>query len=334
MIPVCTFNDTQAPEIVSCTSLVNYCKTPEEIYTIPVIAATDNCVSLTYSYTITGATSRSGSSHDASGNFAAGISVINWTVTDAAGNTNTCQTTVTINNNPVVTIPDAYALPSGVLPNTVYIGYAPASSLVLVADVSDGTIPYTYSWSDGSTESSMTVSPATTTTYLLTVTDANGCQAVTSKDVAVMDIRAGKNNNKVSICHKPGEQGSSLEISRNGNAVAAHLGHGDMLGACPETSMVASRGAKPVINEKVIGKMIIRVMPNPSANHFLIRVEGVESSAKTNLKVIDILGRVIEQRNNLQNNQVLQIGDKYHRGIYFVEISNGKEKAIMKIIRR
>lgn len=58
-----------------------------------------------------------------------------------------------------VTIPDAFALPSGVLPNTVYIGYAPASSLTLTSVVTGGTGPYNYTWSNGSHANAITVSP-------------------------------------------------------------------------------------------------------------------------------------------------------------------------------
>src|SRR6185436_8122750 len=117
--------------------------------------------------------------------FNIGSSTITWTATDDWGNTATCQTTVVVNTNPQVTIPDAFALPSGVLPNTVYIGYAPASSLTLTSSVSSGTPLYSYSWSSGSTASSTTVSPVIATTYTLTVTDANGCQGTASKLVSV-----------------------------------------------------------------------------------------------------------------------------------------------------
>ena len=66
-----------------------------------------------------------------------------------------------------VSIPDAFALPSGVLANTVYPAYAPASSLTLQANVSGGTAPYSYNWSNGATTSSITVSPTTTTSILV-----------------------------------------------------------------------------------------------------------------------------------------------------------------------
>ena len=76
-----------------------------------------------------------------------------------------------------VTIPDAFALAQGVLPNTVYPAYAPASSLTLQANVSGGTGPYTFSWSNGATTASNTVSPLVTTTYTVNVKDQIGCPA-------------------------------------------------------------------------------------------------------------------------------------------------------------
>ncbi|MBV9988516.1 MAG: HYR domain-containing protein [Chitinophagaceae bacterium] len=73
-------------------------------YTIPVLAASDNCGAVTISYAITGATSRTGTGNNASGAFNAGVSTITWTVKDAAGNTATSNTTVTINAIPVASI--------------------------------------------------------------------------------------------------------------------------------------------------------------------------------------------------------------------------------------
>jgi hypothetical protein len=221
-------------------------------------------------------------------------------------------------------------LGSGVLPNTVYLGYDPASSLVLTANV-NGNEPYSYTWSDGNTASSTRVNPVTTTTYLVTVTDANGCHAIAGKDINVMDI-SGSKNHKVIICHNE-DNPSSLEISGNGNAVEAHLAHGDMLGACAAARPVVSATA-PSILERSLGQMVIRVMPNPSSHHFSIRLEGGETGSTNQLRVFDIMGRIVEQRVHLRSNQTIQVGDQYQRGIYFVEISNGKEKTVMKLIRQ
>ena len=84
------------------------------------------------------------------------------------GCTNTAQTTVTVNSNPTAT-PTAS-------PTTVTSG----GSSSLSAGAASGNGSYTYSWDNGGTLSSTTVTnptatPTTATTYSVTVTDGNGC---------------------------------------------------------------------------------------------------------------------------------------------------------------
>jgi gliding motility-associated-like protein len=92
-----------APTIVNCPSDQTFCADASGSYTIPEITATDDCPgTLDYAYTISGATTRTGTGTDASGIFAEGVSTIDWTVTDNCGNVSTCQTIVTIEPLPVV----------------------------------------------------------------------------------------------------------------------------------------------------------------------------------------------------------------------------------------
>lgn len=58
----------------------------------------------------------------------------------------------------------------------------------LTATVSGGTLPYTYFWSDGGSTSTITISPGSTTTYTVTVTDKNGC---TSIAIVTVDVLCG-----------------------------------------------------------------------------------------------------------------------------------------------
>lgn len=53
------------------------------------------------------------------------------------------------------------------------------------AVISGGTYEYTYYWSTSSTDSVITVSPYTTSTYWLTITDANGCVGTDSVEIGV-----------------------------------------------------------------------------------------------------------------------------------------------------
>jgi len=99
--------------VVSCPPAQDFCSNATGIYTIPSVTATDNCGgTLTYSYAITGATTRNGSGTNASGPFNIGISTIEWTISDECNNTASCQTVVTITETPVLSFVSALCDPS------------------------------------------------------------------------------------------------------------------------------------------------------------------------------------------------------------------------------
>ena len=318
------FENKVAPQVTNCPVVTPFCVSNTGNYIIPTFIATDDCGDgISYSYNITGVTTRTGNTNNASGVFNIGTSTINWTATDDWGNTSTCQTTVTINANPTVTILDAFVLPSGTLANTVYIGYSPASSITLIASGSGGAPGYSYSWSSGSTSSTATVSPIVNTNYTVTITDQNGCQSSNSKLISVMDIRGGNKNDKVKVCH------NSNTIVVDGNSVISHLAHGDMLGDCGTSGAITKSSIEKETLEK--NKLAIVAMPNPSAKGFTINVTG-EIRSQLKLRVMDISGRIIETKNVISN-QTIRIGDNYRTGIYLAEIMQGNERKIVKLVK-
>jgi hypothetical protein len=219
-----------------------------------------------------------------------------------------------------VSIPDAFALSSGTLANTVYPAYAPASSLTLQANATGGNGTYTYNWSNSATTSSITVSPTVMTTYSVSVKDQNGCPGSASKVVKVMDISGGKNGDKIVICH----HGNTLTIGYTG--VADHLGHNDMLGSCESNT---GRITSAIMIEADLG---IKVLGNPSPDYFDIKI-GSSASNNMQLIVYDNLGRVIERKTSLQSNQIVRFGNSYQAGIYLVEIVQGTQKQTLKLIK-
>lgn len=325
------FRNTTAPVFAAYNDDQKYCVTENGQYTIPAITATDDCGdAVSYSYSITGATERNGTGTDASGVFNPGTSTITWTTADSWGNSTNHQSTVTVNTNPAVTIPDAYALPSGTLANTVYIGYTPASSITLTAIATGGSPEYSYSWSNGSLTATAAVNPTANTTYAVTVTDNNGCTATALKDIAVVDIRGGNNNNKVIICHNKGtKSNSTLVIGQDG--VADHLAHGDMLGTC--TTATGAAPAGKIAMAAITGKLTATVMPNPAITQFTISTVSGNNQTPLSLKVTDLTGRLIEQRTNLRVGQTISLGQQYQKGVYFVELAQGVDKVTMKLIK-
>jgi gliding motility-associated-like protein len=92
------------------------------------------------------------------------------------------------------------------------------SSASLSSNVSGGTAPYNFMWSpNGGTAPNTVVSPNVSTTYTLTVTDNNGCQAATNIAIAV-NPSPGANviNNQLVGC-APVCASFSLAQNQNGN---------------------------------------------------------------------------------------------------------------------
>ncbi|MCH8902446.1 MAG: T9SS type A sorting domain-containing protein [Bacteroidetes bacterium] len=117
---------------------------------------------------------------------------------------------------------------------TVFLGYAPQACADLTASVTSGTAPFTYNWSTGETTSKITVCPDVTTTFTVIVSDANNCKDTAEVLVNVVDVRCGKNSDKVSICHHaPGKSGKVSDVCVSVNSIVAHLNnHGDHLLPC------------------------------------------------------------------------------------------------------
>jgi len=147
------------------------------------------------------------------------------TVTDANGCTETTDITLTE--------PDPLTIDAGEN-QTVYYGYPPAEC----ADISwsgegGGVPPYTITWNDGGAQTHEVCPGEFTTIYTVTIEDANGCIETDEVKICVIDVRCGKKLDKVELCHiPPGNPNKAHTICVSVNAVATHLEHGDVLGAC------------------------------------------------------------------------------------------------------
>jgi hypothetical protein len=103
-VQTATWKTDIIPPTVNCPTVPPICEVTGKTYIIPPMTASDNCSAngaLTITYSITGATTRTGTGVDASGIFEVGVSTITWTVKDECGNTNSCSTQVTIDPKPV-----------------------------------------------------------------------------------------------------------------------------------------------------------------------------------------------------------------------------------------
>ncbi|MBC8054215.1 MAG: carbohydrate-binding protein [Sphingobacteriaceae bacterium] len=289
-------------------------------YSLPSLSATDNCGVASIAYTVSGATQRSGTDADASGSFNTGLSIISWTVTDVHGNVSNASTTVSVNSALSAGIPDVYAINSSTdEKNTIYLGYGP-SSLTVNATVNGGTAPYTYAWNTGGASSSITVSAEGT--YTVTITDAKGCQITSSIAIHVLDVRCGNNNDKVMVCHN----GKAICVASS--AVAAHLNHGDKLGAC--SSAIASTMATTLAGlEKPVSDKVV-LYPNPVSSSLNIQLPKLEVGAT--VKVFNAAGIQLISERLTQAHQEISLSG-LQPGVYVVKINNGTRVHSERIIK-
>jgi hypothetical protein len=118
---------------------------------------------------------------------------------NGCGSVTSGSATVTVNNRPVANLSADTTICSG-------------NSVTMNASASGGTAPYTFNWSNGiGSGASKTVSPSGTTTYVVTVSDANGCTSTANAVITVNASPAANAGADVGIC-----LGSSTTLTASG----------------------------------------------------------------------------------------------------------------------
>jgi uncharacterized UPF0146 family protein len=179
-----------------------------------------------------------------------GNHTVTLTVTDNNGNTSTSTAIVTVVGEvPTISIDTFTAVPTQNT-NTVYLGYGPQS--VTLSTQTTGGTGFTYNWTSSTGElvssvANPTISPLVTTTYTVTVTNANGCEATTSIEVCVIDARAiddeGKYEGKVLLCKGNSDDDDDKDYSSKDDDDDDDDSHG------PKTKEVKSKKVEKYLNK-------------------------------------------------------------------------------------
>ncbi len=254
------------------------------------------------------------------------------TYTYSVADGNSCPASVSvIVSQPTALVANATAAPiypvSGYAAYTIYLGYG-AQTETLSETVTGGVTPYSYSWSpvSGST-STLSVSPKISTTYSVTVTDANGCTIKSTKTIYVIDITccAGKSDvcDKVNVCH------SGKTLCVGASAVPAHLAHGDVLGTC-----ASGRGSIATSEEDEHEAEVVKVYPNPTEGTFNVVIPATTAAAE--IQLIDVTGRIVESRKIAENTGAPVTFNLAAdaRGMYLVKVITGSNTDIVRLIAK
>jgi len=100
----------------------------------------------------------------------------------------------------------------------------------------------------------------------------------------------------------------------------------------PETASMTAAAKAPAELEEGSLKLEANVQPNPSPNNFNLLIRGTVGKTVT-VNVVNLLGVVMEKYDNVPANSNLVIGGKLRSGTYYVEIRQGDQRKIVKVIK-
>jgi Secretion system C-terminal sorting domain/Ig-like domain CHU_C associated len=240
-------------------------------------------------------------------------------------------------------------------------GASPVMSCVgkevaLTANFTGGVAPYrNYAWA-GQTGTGMTLSlvpPPGTTTYTVSVTDANGCTGTGQLSVIVHPlptitpaIRPATNNladGSISLLIEGGQAPYRYRWSRNGvdipNKTTARL---DSLPAGTYGVTATDANGCTISNNSLVVNQVVgtsepawsaqvRVFPNPTEGQFTLALEGALQQQPVSVSVTDVLGRLLDVRPRSIASSILFDLSSQPSGVYFIQVyANGQ--AIVRTI--
>ena len=121
--------------------------------------------------------------------------------------------------------------------------------------VSGGTSGYSYSWNDASSATTFDVQELCAGTYIITVTDANGCESIDSVTVSSTVGLVTNENMNVSVYPNP----SNGNIQLNGLSIGQDLEIFNMLGKLVYSDHVGSINLTLNLASLASGKYLIRI---------------------------------------------------------------------------
>ncbi|WP_373512788.1 beta strand repeat-containing protein, partial [Persicitalea sp.] len=187
----------------------------------------------------------------------------------------TGSSTVTVNALPIVMPgPD----------QSVIFGFG--SNCTDISVMATGAPTLGYSWdNDAGNTATVNVCPEETTTYTVTVTDGNTCQAQAQVIVNVQDVRCGNKNQNVTICYYGVTQCVSEKIAKR------YLKLGATIGGCGTGN--ARLGVVESSEEPL--QLSLKAYPNPVQDLVTVEVLALTAGRGT-FEVIDLTGRVRQSR--------------------------------------
>ena len=104
----------------------------------------------------------------------------------------------------------------------------------------------------------------------------------------------------------------------------------------PTTAARGGEMTTAVVDEKVVAEPTrfgLEVFGNPTATSFKVKASTDKPYERITLTMLDMSGRLMEVRTNVMNGQLIEFGNQYRSGTYFVEARQGNNRKVIKLIK-
>lgn len=77
----------------------------------------------------------------------------------------------------------------------------------------------------------------------------------------------------------------------------------------------------------------ISALANPSRTAFTLDIRSLVNNERVTVRIMDMYGRVVESRVNIQPNQIIQMGNNLRGGMYIIELRQGEETRQLRVLK-
>ena len=243
--------------------------------------------------------------------------------------------------------------------DSVIIGHP--SVVVLSVTASGGVLPYSYSWSNGETNSCIFISPTNNETYKVTLTDNDATSKTDSIKIYTFKCPNGDfvvDSSSADISHTfsfdfigdtcslyiyhwsfgDGSESNLKNPSHKYNAPGTYIidPYALLTLGCSDCSLHIILGlfhveVKPLFVENRLNENFnIKIIPNPAKNKVTIEIP--EKNKKFDLSIYNINGQELFEQQTTNHKQNIDITN-FPSGLYFVKIINDKNVEVRKFVK-
>jgi hypothetical protein len=233
------------------------------------------------------------------------------------------------------------------------VSFCKGGSVTLTA-----TTATSYLWSDNETTKAITVSA--TGSYIVTVSNSSGCQAASAaKKVTVTADPVPSITTSGTVCPSgtetltekvigkdtykwsTGATTNAIKITTPGTYVVTVTGTTALHCSASASKVIATCAAPETSDDKTNTNLEntssnnsfqASVYPNPYGSEFHVRVES-SSTANVSVRIYDLTGQLIEQKQNIAYGSDIMLGNTYAAGIYMVQVQQGQTSQTLHIIK-